>query len=171
VQSADGEALRVVTAAALASQRIEEVVLFVGLRDFARITVEEFGAYAAFRDFLRLRLLDLDEALDDVQSEIEMIKIGLEINDQVRAMASEMDKVRRKRAVATTGAVVGMTGTILIAVYGQALAAAVAAVGATGGIWGLVNATAENSRKPLRENKWYYVWALIDARDRSLPGL
>jgi hypothetical protein len=132
----------------------------VSLRDFSRITVEEFASFVAFRDFLRLSLLGLDDALNDVQSEREMLKIGLKINDEVRAMRAEMIKAQRRRALSASGAVLGAAGTILLAVYGPALATAIAALGASGGVWGFINAMSEGSTTVLRENKWYYVWAL-----------
>ncbi|GAB2881651.1 hypothetical protein [Streptomyces mayteni] len=132
----------------------------VSLRDFSNITVQEFGSYTAFRDFLRLRFIELDGALNAVQSEREIVKLALHINDGIRAVGAEMANTRRKRAVAASGAVLGSVGTILVAVYGPALAAAVAAVGAGGGLWGIINSFSEHSMRDLRENKWYYVWVL-----------
>jgi len=132
----------------------------VGLRDFGLITVEEFDAFASFRDFMRQSMLDLDPALDGVQSEHAIVKLGLQINDGLRSMRAEMEKARRRRAVAMTGAVVGSVSTTLVAVYGPALATAIAAIGASGGLWGVISAYAENSTRSLKENKWYYVWAL-----------
>ncbi|WP_203788265.1 hypothetical protein [Paractinoplanes rishiriensis] len=134
----------------------------VSLRDFSRITVEEFNSFTAFRDFLRLTLLNLDDALDDVHSDREMLKIGLKINDEVRLMRAEMLKAHRKRALSAGGAVLGTVGTVLLAVYGPALATAITALGASGGIWGFINAMSDGSTRVVRENKWYYVWALAD---------
>jgi hypothetical protein len=132
----------------------------VSIRDFSRITIEEFASYSAFRDFLRLSFLELDESLNAVQSDNEIVKLGLRIKDEVRSARAEMERVRRRRSVAVTGAVVGSVGAVLVAVYGPALAAAVAALGAGGGLWGIVNAAAENSTRVLRENEWHYVWVL-----------
>lgn len=132
----------------------------VNLRDFSKITIEEFGAYTAFRDFLRLNLLKIDDALNEVQSNRELLKIGLEINDAVRAMRAQMLNAQRKRALSMSGAVVGTVSTVLLAVYGPALATAITAIGATGGVWGFINAMGEHSTVSLREDKWYYVWAL-----------
>lgn len=132
----------------------------VSLRDFSRITVEEFNSFAAFRDFLRLALLNLDDALDDVHAEREMLKIGLKINDEVRLMHAEMLKAQRKQALSAGGAVLGTVGTVLLAVYGPALATAITALGASGGIWGFINAMSDGTTRVVRENKWYYVWAL-----------
>jgi hypothetical protein len=132
----------------------------VSLRTLSEITIEEFASYSAFRDFLRQSLLDIDESQNSVQSERELVKLGLQIKDQIRSVRSEMEQVRRKRAVAVSGAVIGSVGAILVAVYGPALAAAVAAIGASGGVWGVIHATAENSTRVLRENEWYYVWVL-----------
>ncbi|GHE64457.1 hypothetical protein GCM10018785_36680 [Streptomyces longispororuber] len=49
----------------------------------------------------------------------------------------------------------------LVAVYGPALQWVIGvAGGATSGLWGLLQAGADNDTRPLREDKWYYVWAL-----------
>lgn len=132
----------------------------VDLRDFSKITTGEFAAYSAFRDFLRHSFLDMDEAMNAVESDRELVKLGLQIKDQVRATRTELGKVQRKRAVAVTGAVIGSVGATLLIVYGPALTAAVAAIGVSGGMWGFIHAATENSTRPLRENKWYYVWVL-----------
>lgn len=134
----------------------------VNLQDFAKITIGEFASYSAFRDFLRQRFLDMDTALNAVQSDRELLKLSLQIKDHVWSVRSEMETARRKRAVALTGAVIGSVGAILVAVYGPALAAAVAAIGASGGVWGIIHAASENSTRPLRLDKWYYVWALAE---------
>ncbi|MCL8015851.1 hypothetical protein [Streptomyces sp. AS02] len=132
----------------------------VSLHDFSKITIEEFGSYSAFRDFLRQSFLELDESLGDVQSDRELVKLGLQIKDEVRSVRAAMERTRRTRAMAASGATIGSVGAILVAVYGPALASAVAAVGASGGVWGIIHAAMENSTRPLRESKWYYVWAL-----------
>ncbi|GAA0652266.1 hypothetical protein GCM10009535_33300 [Streptomyces thermocarboxydovorans] len=40
--------------------------------------------------------------------------------------------------------------------------------GATPGLWGLLRARGENSTRPLREDKWYYVWALFKESEHSV---
>jgi hypothetical protein len=163
----DGRAVEVSGAQPLKSQLVRPIMRIdlpfiggVGLRDFGQITVEEFGSYAAFRDFLRLSFLELDDALNDVQSDRALARIGLQIADETRAIKAEMGRVRRKRAVSLSGAALGSVGAVLVAVYGPALQAAIAALGAGGGVWGILHAATENSTRTLRENKWYYVWAL-----------
>jgi hypothetical protein len=136
----------------------------VALGDFSRITVGEFDSYRAFRDFLRLTLLSLDDALNDVHSERELVKIGLKINDEVRTMRAEMTKASRKQALSAAGAALGTVGTVLLAVYGPALATAITALGASGGVWGMINAMGDGTTRVVRENKWYYVWALTNER-------
>jgi len=49
--------------------------------------------------------------------------------------------------------VLGTAGTVLVAVYGPALASAVAAVGATGGVWGVITAMADQNKRALRHDK------------------
>jgi hypothetical protein len=136
----------------------------VALGDFSRITVGEFDSHRAFRDFLRLTLLSLDDALNDVHSERELVKIGLKINDEVRTMRAEMTKASRKQALSAAGAALGTVGTVLLAVYGPALATAITALGASGGVWGMINAMGDGTTRVVRENKWYYVWALTNER-------
>lgn len=139
----------------------------VTLRDFGNITVQEFDAYASFRDFLRISLLEIDDSLDAVQSEQELAKLGTQISDQVRAAHSLMKAARRKKAVAVSGAAVGTVSAVLAAVYGPAFKDAITVMGASGGAWGILNAAAENSMEPFKEDKWYYVWALSQQIDRN----
>lgn len=162
----DGRAVDASGAEPIKSQLVRPVIRIdlpfvegVSLQDFSKITIREFAAYSAFRDFLRQSFLDMDLALNAVQSDRELLKLGLQIKDHVRSVRSEMETARRKRAVAVTGAVIGSVGAILVAVYGPALAAAVAAIGASGGMWAIIHAVSENSTRALREDKWYYVWA------------
>ncbi|GAB3006811.1 hypothetical protein GCM10027184_75350 [Saccharothrix stipae] len=137
----------------------------VDLRDFSDITTQEFASYAAFRDFLRLTFNDMDDALDAVQSERELVKHGLQIKEEIRAVQSEMTKVKRKRAVAVSGAAIGTVGAVLVAVYGPAMQAAIATAGASGSLWGIIHAATENNIRTLRDNKWYYVWVLARKRN------
>jgi hypothetical protein len=103
----------------------------------------------------------MDIALNAVQSDLELQKLRLQIEDQVRSVRSKMGTARRKRSLGVTGAVIGSVEAILVAVYGPALAAAVAAIGAGGaGVWGIIAAATKDSTRDLREDKWYYVWAL-----------
>ncbi|CAL9334420.1 hypothetical protein SUDANB9_00138 [Streptomyces sp. enrichment culture] len=136
------------------------VVEGTSLRDFSKITRDEFDSYASFRDFLRLKLLEIDPALNAVDSEVELAKIGLEISTQVHDMNGQFKRIRSKRSVQVTGAAVGTLSAVLVAVYGPALATALTIVGATGGVWSVVNALSENSSKTLTHDKWYYIWLL-----------
>jgi hypothetical protein len=138
----------------------------VNLSNFSRITIDEFDSYSRFRNFLRHSFLDLDDALNATQSEQALTKIGLDIADQVRSVHATMNKIRRKRTVAVTGAAIGATGAILVAVYGPALQEAIATIGATGGLWGMIHAIADNSPSQLRDDKWYYAWVLSQQANR-----
>lgn len=134
----------------------------VTLRDFGEVTVNEFASYAGFRSFLRQTFLDLDDAVHAVQSERDLVKIGQRIDDEIRGVESQMKTIRRKRAVAVTGAGIGTVGATLVAVYGPAFQQALTILGAAGagGVWGIIQTAMENSPKELRQDKWYYVWAL-----------
>ncbi|WP_336212844.1 hypothetical protein, partial [Nonomuraea sp. LPB2021202275-12-8] len=49
------------------------------------------------------------------------------------------------------------------AVYGPGLTAAPGVMGATGGLWGIVQAISQNSARTLRDGKWCYVWTIDQA--------
>ncbi|MEU7046673.1 hypothetical protein AB0A77_37315 [Streptomyces varsoviensis] len=133
----------------------------VGLRDFARITVEEFDSYAATRDLIRRTLLDMDSAMDDVQSDIALAKLGIDIRDGVREVQAQMSQVARHRAVRASGAGLGSVAAVLVAVYGPALTAVVSALGVGGmGVWQVLQASADHDTRSLRKREWYFVWAL-----------
>ncbi len=172
----DGRAVDASGAEPIKSQLVRPVLRIdlpflegVGLRDFGKITTGEFAAYSAFRNFLRSKFLEMDVAMNDVQSDRELLRLGLQIKDHVRSQRAQMEAARRKRAVSVTGAAIGSVGAILVAVYGPALAAALAAVGASGGVWGIISAAADNNIRTLREDRWYYVWAL--AKKSNTPVL
>lgn len=134
----------------------------VDLRDFSEITVHEFASYAQFRLFMRDAFVGLDDALHADQAEREMIKIGQQIQSEIWRIQGQMIAARRKRAVAVTGATVGTVGATLVAVYGPAFQEAVTVLGVAGagGVWGIIQAAADSSLRALRDDKWYYVWAL-----------
>lgn len=143
----------------------------VSMRDFSRITIEEFASYCAFRDYVRNVLLSLDDSLNAVQSERELARIEIAMRDQVRAVKSNIDRVRRTRAVSATGVAVGSVTTLLAAVYGPALEQAIQILGvasAGGGVWSYLNVATQNSKKTLTEDKWYYVWILSKKSERPM---
>jgi hypothetical protein len=135
----------------------------VGMRDFSDITVSEFNSYVDFRSFLRKSLLELDDAVNAVQSEQALMKISADIEQQLHSMKVQMAAVQRRRAVAVSGAVVGTVGAVLAAVYGPAMEEAVkliAASSAGGGLWSIIDTATSNSARALKEDRWHYVWAL-----------
>ena len=140
----------------------------VNLRDFSDITVSEFNSYINFRDFLRDRFLSIDDSMNAVESERALMRIGIEIRDQVRATRSEMSATVRKRAVASSGAMVGSVGTILAAVYGPAFEEALKILGVGAGLWGVMESLSTSNIKQLKDDKWYYVWALYKKRGRGV---
>ncbi|WP_393098196.1 hypothetical protein [Streptomyces sp. LN325] len=134
----------------------------LSMRDFSKITVEEFDSYRALRSWLRQELLNVDAAMSAIEIERELIKVSHRIQDGIRGVRSQMRQTRRKRAVAVTGAVVGTVSASLIAIYGPALQSALTAIagGATGGLWSTVEARVSNSSRALRDDPWYFVWRL-----------
>ncbi|MGI5412703.1 hypothetical protein ACQEV9_38600 [Streptomyces chartreusis] len=119
----------------------------VGMADFSRITVDHAAACKAFQRSIRYEYLSIDSALGAVESERELIKIAHRIEDEARGIHSQLNAVRRKRAVAVSGVVIGTIGASLVAVYGPAFQSAAAVLGAAGagGIWGIIQSATDNS--------------------------
>jgi len=132
----------------------------VSLKDFSDITVSEFDSYQGFRTFLRSSFLELDDALDAVQSEREMMRIATDIEDNVRQLKTQMTAVRRRRAFDASAAALGTVGAVLAAVYGPVFEEAFKIAGLNGSVWAIVDAARTNSPRDLKQNRWYYVWAL-----------
>ncbi|MFD4865239.1 hypothetical protein [Streptomyces sp. NPDC058412] len=135
----------------------------LSLSDFAQVTSQEFDSYTQYRDFMRSRLLELDDALEAVDSQVALERIALTIRDELSAATAEINKAARSRALIRSGAVLGSTSAVLAAVRPEALHGALAtsatlAAGATG-LWPTIQAFADI--KPKRAHgKWHYIWVL-----------
>ncbi|MFH9090303.1 hypothetical protein [Streptomyces sp. NPDC017673] len=135
----------------------------LSLTDFAQVTREKFDSYRLYRDFMRSRLLELDDALEAVHSQVALERIALSIRDEVNAAAAQMSSAARSRALSSAGAVLGTTSAVLAAVRPAALQGALGvsatiAAGATG-LWPTIQALADTSLKRTH-GKWHYVWVL-----------
>ncbi|MCX5327817.1 hypothetical protein [Streptomyces sp. NBC_00140] len=135
----------------------------LSLTDFAQVTREEFDSYRLYRDFMRSRLLELDDALEAVDSQVALERIALSIRDEVNAAAAQMSSAARSRALSRAGAVLGTTSAVLAAVRPAALQGALGisatlAAGATG-LWPTIQAFAD-TRPKRTHDKWHYVWVL-----------
>ncbi|MGV9887209.1 hypothetical protein [Streptomyces sp. NPDC003395] len=135
----------------------------LSLSDFAQVISEEFDSYRQYRDFMRSRLLELDDALEAVDSQVALERVALSIREEMNAATAEMSKATRSEALSRSGAVLGTTSAILAAVRPEALQGALAtsatlAAGATG-LWPTIQAFAEG-RTQNTQGKWHYVWVL-----------
>jgi hypothetical protein len=165
----DGRAIDASGAEPIKSQLVRPVLQMelpfiegVGLRDFSKITVEEFDSYAAFRGFLRLRFMEMDQAMNSTQSDRDLLKLGQQIENEVRSVHSQIKKAKRNRAIAAAGTAVGCVTAILVAVYGPAMDAVITALGTSSpGVWKMINVA--NDIRGLHDDRWYYVWALGEA--------
>jgi hypothetical protein len=81
----------------------------LSLSDFAQVTSEEFDCYRQYRDFMRSRLLELDDALEAVDSQLALERVALSIRDELNAATAEMSSAARSRAPNPCGAVLGTT--------------------------------------------------------------
>ncbi|MGI5414058.1 hypothetical protein ACQEV9_45645 [Streptomyces chartreusis] len=135
----------------------------LNLSDFAQVTREEFDSYRQHRDFMRARLLELDDALEAVDSPVALERVALSIRDELNAATAEMSSAARSQALNRAGAVLGTTSAVLAAVRPEALQGALAssatiAAGATG-LWPTIQAFADIKSKRTH-GKWHYVWVL-----------
>ncbi|MDX2591310.1 hypothetical protein PV343_03150 [Streptomyces sp. WI03-4A] len=133
------------------------------LTDFAKVTREEFDSYRLYRDFMRSQLLELDDALEAVDSQVALERIALSIRDEANAAAAQMSTAARSRALTRAGALLGTTSAVLAAVRPAALQGALSisatiAAGATG-LWPTIQAFAD-TRPKRAHDKWHYVWVL-----------
>ncbi|MFJ6354832.1 hypothetical protein ACIQKB_35915 [Streptomyces sp. NPDC092046] len=141
----------------------------LSLSDFAKVTAEEFDSYRQYRDFMRSRLLELDDALEAVDSQVALERVSLAIRDELNSAHAAMSKAARTSALARSGAVLGTTSAVLAAVRPEALQGALAvgatlAAGATG-LWPTIQAFADI--KPRRAHgKWHYIWVLLNKTSR-----
>ncbi|WP_125262300.1 hypothetical protein [Streptomyces alboflavus] len=136
----------------------------VNLREFSKITSEEFDSYRGFRSFLRGRLLQMDEGLNADNAGVELAIIREEIEDQIRSVTFAMREMRRRNSWAAAGAVAGTTAAVLVAVNGKLFEVALAALGLSGAgsLWQYLGFRAESGFHPDSCGKWYYVWVLSD---------
>lgn len=135
----------------------------LSLRDFAQVTSEEFDSYRQYRDFMRSRLLELDDVLEAVDSQVALERVALSIRDELNAATAELSSAARSRALSRSGAVLGTTSALLTAVRPEALQGALAtsatiAAGVTG-LWPTIQAFADMKLKR-SHGKWHYVWVL-----------
>ncbi|MGW2707093.1 hypothetical protein [Streptomyces sp. NPDC001340] len=165
-----GRAVDLARTKPLASRVVRPILEFdlpfidgLSLGDFAQVTTEEFDSYRQYRDFMRSRLLELDDALEAVDSQVALERVALAIRDELNAATVEMSGAARSRALSRSGAVLGTTSAVLAAVRPEALQGALAlsatiAAGATG-LWPTIQAFADIKPKRTR-GKWHYVWVL-----------
>lgn len=135
----------------------------LSLSDFAQVTREEFDSYRQYRDFMRSRLLELDDALEAVDSQVALERVALSIRDELNAATAEMSSAARSRALDRCGAVLGTTSAVLAAVRPEALQGALASsatiAAGTAGLWPTIQAFADIKSKRTH-GKWHYVWVL-----------
>jgi hypothetical protein len=135
----------------------------LSLSDFARVTSEEFDSYRLYRDFMRSRLLELDDALEAVDSQVALERVALAIRDELNVAMAEMSRAARSRALSRCGAVLVTTSAVLAAVRPEALQGVLNAnatmAAAAAGVWPTIQAFADSKLKRTH-GKWYYVWVL-----------
>lgn len=141
----------------------------LSLSDFAQVTSDEFDSYKKFRTFLRSRLLELDDALEAVDSQVALERVALSIRDEMDAATAEMDSAARSKALNRSGAVLGTTSAVLAAVRPDAFQNALT-VGSTiaagaAGLWPTIQAFSDIKSKGA-QGKWDYVWVLQNKSSR-----
>jgi hypothetical protein len=112
---------------------------------------------------MRARLLELDGALQGVDSQVAMERVALSIREELNAATVELSRATRSGALNRCGAVLATSSAVLAAVRPEALASALGisatiAAGATG-VWPTIQALAD-VKINRDHDKWHYVWVL-----------
>ncbi|WP_406505727.1 hypothetical protein [Streptomyces sp. NBC_01602] len=139
----------------------------VPLSDFSALTVSEFNSHALFKAWLRKRILELDDALEDTQSQRKIAAIEEEIRHGVAEVEAQMVRATSSKSVSTTGAVTCTTTVALLAVQHPSMLAVVTALGiAPAGLWNFLKTHSEEGKPKARESDWFYLWALMKDSER-----
>lgn len=132
----------------------------IDLETFSKITADEKDATQNFRNFLRLKFLELNENEGSTNFDRNLTKIGLEIQDGVRALNSDFKAIGRKTAFQVTGATIAATTAILVAVNSAVFSALPQLLGTSGGILAIANALEQylSEKNKLKDSPYYYLW-------------
>ena len=132
----------------------------VTLSDYAKIVTDETTAFEAFQTFLRVKIVELEEALEADAYRRSLNKLRLEIEAGTRQLTGDLERLGKKRAFAAAGATVGAAGVVLLGVTPSELHTLLTAVGTSGGLWGLVNAQRDFTLEvsSLKQRPFYLVW-------------
>ncbi len=134
----------------------------VSLRDFSKITTNEFDSYSAFKNHLRQKLLEMDDAIENTQSATRLAALEEEIKGGVAEVDAKMGVASRARWWASSGATLCTVTVALTAVQDPKLLPLVAATGMSNqGIGNLYERYRETRRKQFRGEKWYYMWTIM----------
>lgn len=141
----------------------------IDLETFSKITTDHTDATQRFRDFLRLKLLELADNEGAVNFERNLTKIGLEIKDGVRAIDADFKAMSRKTAFQVTGATIAATTATLVAINSSAFGALPQILGTSGGILALVNALEQylSEKTKLQDSPYYYLWLFKKKRENA----
>lgn len=135
----------------------------VDLGTFAKITADEREAADRFRDFLRLKFLDLQQNEGSEHYETNITKIGVEIRDGVRRLNSDLNILKKKRAFQVTGAAIAATTALLITINSAEFKFISELLGTSGGLLAVTKAFGDHTleRKKIAEDSpYYYLWLL-----------
>ena len=143
----------------------------VSMATYAQLACDELAALAASRRHLRTTFAALADAPGSLNFRAQLEAIGNEIQDGVDRIGSQLQQVRRSRTFQASGAAVGSMVAAVVAVSGESLAQAVAALGASTGIWAFAS-VAHNSligRMGAREanSAYYFFWLLQKGSERA----
>ncbi|MCX5412337.1 hypothetical protein [Streptomyces sp. NBC_00059] len=138
------------------------VVEGVSLRNFSRITVDEFDAHKRFHEFLSTHFLSMSEALNAERSQIELARLRQEIEDQVSSVRAEFVAAARRRPLGAVGAKVASTSARLVAVDASVMKRVLATAGLSTAeaFWAAVDDVVELHPRATPIGEWRYVWIL-----------
>ncbi|KAB8166386.1 hypothetical protein FH609_023820 [Streptomyces sp. 3MP-14] len=135
----------------------------VSLRDFSDITVSEFDSYRGFRNFLRGRFLEIEDALNSDETDRILARLSVEIDDQVRAVVDQIKRADARNNLQSAGFGFGVTSAALIAVAPELFEQALTVAGLAGAgpaLFDFLKQRQENRFQVADGREWYYVWQL-----------
>ena len=132
----------------------------VDLGTFCKITSDEKESFLRFRDFLRLKFLDLKQNEGSESFDANLLKIGIELREGVRSLGSDFDRLKRKSAFQVTNAVIASTTATLVALNSAALGFLPQVLGTSGGLVGITIALEQylSEKQKLGDSSFYYLW-------------
>ena len=132
----------------------------VDLSTFVKITSDENESFQRFKDFLRLKFLEIKHSESSEFFDSELAKMAIELRDGVRHLNYDFNRLQKKTAFSIIGASVAAVTAVLVAVNSAAFGILPEILGGGGGILGLNKVIGEylNEKDKIETSPYFYLW-------------